>query len=243
MSDNDIEALAERVADDVAGIWTGCAEAYTAEDRDDAAALWDRPGVDEYRKVVLASTISRVTLGVAETRLVDRVPTDRLEVVRDRVELAVAISMNPAAPHVIIKEAAALRTRLRVWVKAALTYDPRGTGDDYTIAPGDLGHVMARDFGVMVVFAARDHYAALIKGPAALTSEAGKFWAAMGITERWASHWVHTQCYLSERALSPAVAVATYRGLDRCRPRRVRSYRQHARHRRGRGSGAGRCAV
>jgi hypothetical protein len=149
---------------------------------------------------------------VAETRLLDLVPTDRLEVVRDRVELALAISVNPAAPSVI-KQAAALRTHLRVWVKAALTYDPRGTSDDYTIAPDDLGRTMARDFGVMVVFAARDHYVALIKGGTALTSEAGKAWAAIGITERWASQWVHTQCYLSERALSPAVAVATYPAL------------------------------
>lgn len=211
-ADIDIDAITERVADEIAGIWTGFAEAYVAEDRDAENPLWDRPGVVQYRKVVLASTIARVSLGVAETRLVELVPVDRLEAVRDRIELALAISMNPAAPSVI-KQAAALRTRLRVWVKAALTYDPRGTGDDYTIAPDDLGTEMARDFAVMVVFAARDHYAALIKGPAALASEAGKFWAAMGITERWTSHWVHTQRYLSERAVSPAVAVATYRAL------------------------------
>ncbi len=65
----------------------------------------------------------------------------------------------------------------------------------------------------MVVFAARDRYVALIQDRAALDSEAGKFWAAMGITERWTSHWVHTQRYLSERAVSPAVAVATHRAL------------------------------
>jgi hypothetical protein len=215
MSDNDIdaEAIADRVADEIAGIWTGFAEAYVAEDRDDAAALWDRPGVEEYRKVVLASTIARVTLGVAETRLVDRVPTDRLEAVRDRIELALTIAADLAAPDAVVREAESLRTRLRVWVKAALTYDPRGTGDDHVIAPGDLGRAMARDFAVMVVFAARDHYAALFKGPAALTSEAGKAWAAMGIAERWAAQWVHTQLYLSARALPPVVAVATYRAL------------------------------
>jgi hypothetical protein len=215
MSDNDIdaEALADRVADEVSGIWSGFAEAYTAEDRDAENPLWDRPGVVQYRKVVLASTIARVTLGVAETRLVELVPVDRLEAVRDRIELAVAIATDLADPDAIVREAESLRTRLRVWVKAALTYDPRGTGDDYTIAPGDLGRAMARDFAVMVVFAARDRYVALIQDRAALASEAGKAWAAIEITERWAAHWTHTQRYLSERALSPAVAVAAYRAL------------------------------